>query len=66
MESKKRRLTKYFCVLLFAGAAAGLWAQSGADTIPQPVSYNRPLRNIRPDSHSPLSTPHSPLPTPHS
>jgi len=49
---------------------SALWAQSGGDTIPQSVSHNRPLRNIRPNSlpsppipahYSQLSTPHSEL-----
>jgi membrane-bound lytic murein transglycosylase D len=43
-----------------------MWAQSGENNIPPPVSHNRPLRNIRPDSHSPPSTPHSPLLISHS
>ena len=61
----KRKLVIRFYVLLLAGVAAGLWAQSGGDAISQPVSHNRPLRNIRPNPQSSIPGIRSPIPSSH-
>jgi len=60
------RRAKYLCILLFASAAAGIYAQSGGNTAPQPVSHNRPLRTIRADSRPAVSAFRYPIPTSHS
>jgi len=40
------RLSKYLCAALFIGVVSALWAQNGGSAVPQPVSHNRPLRNV--------------------
>ena len=68
MGHRKQLLSIFqLCVLLFAGVAAGLWAQDGVSFVSQ--SANRPQRTIRSDTppsnlHSPLSTISYPLLTP--
>jgi membrane-bound lytic murein transglycosylase D len=61
-------LLKYLCTLLFISAASALWAQNGENTVPQPVSHNRPLRSIRPNATAahPLFPPHASLSASHS
>jgi len=59
------RLAHLFCILLFMGVVSTLWAQSGGDALPPPVSHNRPLRNVRPNAQSPIPNPRSPIPDPH-
>jgi len=68
MGKGRKGLARCLCVVSLAGAAAGLWAQnaqSGGDAIPQPVSYNRPLRNVRPNSQSSAPGIRSPIPNSH-
>ena len=61
----KCRLTKQFCVLLFASLTVGLWAQTANNNnIPPPSPPDRPLRTIPSSPLPPI--PHSPLLTPHS
>jgi membrane-bound lytic murein transglycosylase D len=64
---------KYLCAALFTSAVSVLWAQNGGNTVPQPVSHNRPLRNVHSDTpplppppHASLSAAHSSLLTPES
>jgi membrane-bound lytic murein transglycosylase D len=63
----REKSVNLFCILLFMGVVSTLWAQSGGDTIPQPMSHNRPLRNVRPNPppSPPVSGHQSPLPAPH-
>jgi membrane-bound lytic murein transglycosylase D len=63
---KERRLAKYLCAALFMSTASALWAQNGGNTVPQPVPYNRPLRNVRPDPRSPVPDSRSLSPNPQS